>query len=160
MAGIFKKTKMIIPALLAMLLLFLPSPVLNPGGILALIPVFYFFVKSPKYMNFFVSLFFIMVLDYNQDTIFIWTFLFILMYVAMSFQKVIILKEQEFSAALFFFVFVLAGLLTQWFGIIWPGNLGWADSFVLLLKALWTAVLSGALYIPASWFFMRFVDDR
>jgi hypothetical protein len=150
----------VVPALLAVLLLFLPHPSLNPGGILALVPIFYFFVKNPKYMNFTVSLVLLMILDYDNDTTFIWSFVFVLFYVVSNFQKVIIFKEQKFSAAFFFFLFVFMGLFIQWFGMVWPGVLGWGDSLLMLLKVFWSALFTAAVYVPASVLMERIADDR
>ena len=155
-----KDMKAALPAALALILLFLPNRWFNPSGLLVLMPVFYFFIFNRKYMNFFVCLLFLTVLDYNQGSIFLWMFLFILCGVILSFQKIIILKEQKLSAALFFFIFITAGQTIHWAVLSYNSNLGLAAAALLFLKAMWGAVFTSFLYVPSSFLFAKVMDDR
>jgi hypothetical protein len=54
----------------------------------------------------------------------------------------------------------MMGLGLQWLDMMFSAGLGWTDGALLLLKAIWFAGLSGALYIPSSYMFKRIMDDR
>jgi hypothetical protein len=155
------KLKIFLPLFFALILLNLPNNIFNPGGILCLIPIFYYFIYNPKYMNFLMVFFLLLLLDYYQNQNVLWSFLFICFYVALSIQKTIIIKNQNMNSFVFFIVFVAAGCLIQFISIILSVSLEWVDIMKIFGKELWVIVLLSALYIPFSFIFNKIkIDDR
>lgn len=150
-----KVVKAVFPSVITLALLALPHSFLNPGGILALIPIFYFFIFDRNYMNMFMVVIFLGIMDYNQSTILLWVMSFLLMHAALSVQNMIILKEQKLYAAPFFTSFVFIVCLVRFIMELGLADLRFIDSFYILMKIIYAAGFASALYIPFSFLFEK-----
>ncbi|MDR2685984.1 MAG: hypothetical protein LBB23_04400 [Rickettsiales bacterium] len=154
------KCKAILPATLAIFFIFTPSSFLNPGGIIALIPIFYFLLISEKYMPPLLAFALIMFLDYMQNSVYIWTFIFMIFVSVESIQKIFVLREQKLNAAVIFTALIFIGCILQWIIAMNVAGLGWSASFLLLFKAIFAIIWTSAIYIPASYLFRGIFHDR
>ena len=80
MKNIINFLSMIFPFAITILLWRVSSPVLNPVGILALIPIFYYSFMRPRAWFLPFAVFATLLLDYNFGTLFFWTILFLIAY--------------------------------------------------------------------------------
>lgn len=127
------------PFLLTIALWRLSVPFLNPGGILALIPVWYcVFVRRVPWFGLF-GLIVCFLIDYKFNTIFLWTSIYCLFYAANGFQSVVDMPQMEHDALAAFMVFIGFGILIA---------VGTAFSFTNILRGAWIFVFASALYIP------------
>ncbi|MCM1294428.1 MAG: hypothetical protein NC311_02605 [Muribaculaceae bacterium] len=127
------------PFLLTIALWRLSSPFWNPGGILALIPVWYYvFVRRVPWFGLF-GLIVCFLIDYKFNTIFLWTSIYCLFYAANGFQSVVDMTQMERDAVAAFMVFIGFGILIA---------VGTAFSFTNILRGVWMFLFASALYIP------------
>lgn len=95
-----------LPFLMTVVLWRLSVPWLNPGGILAIIPMFYcsFISARPYFVPF--SILFCFLMDYSFGTVFIWTLCYCVYYAVMNIQNVIDLTHTKENGLFAFMVFL------------------------------------------------------
>ena len=96
----------VFPFLTVIFLWRLAIPFWNPGGILALIPLFYctFIKPVPWFMPF--GLIFCFLIDYNLGSLCYWTAIYCLCYAINGFQTIIDLQNMDINAIDAFMVFL------------------------------------------------------
>lgn len=113
----------------------------NPGGILAIIPIFYCsFVKKTECFSVFAVLFCFLI-DYNFDTKLFWTAMYCLLYSINGFQNSVDLSVAEQNAIYPFMLFL--GISVIILSII---HLNWT----VLFRMLWIFSWCSILYIPTT----------
>ena len=138
------------PFLLSLALWRLAWPIINPAGMLALIPVFFCtFVRSTPWFAPF-GLLMCFLIDYKFDAPFVWTALWCLFYALNGFQTIIDLTRMEFRALYAFVVFLAVGVL-----VLLCTSFGW----IALVRAMVAAALTCALYVPVTALIGRVGDD-
>ncbi len=113
----------------------------NPGGILALIPIFYWTFVRP--VNWFVlfGLIFCFLIDYRCDLPLFWTCLFCLFYAVNGFQSYIDIQNTDNNGLNAFMVFSGIGILLLIFsGLTW-------NNFI---NNIWLFVWLNILYLPIT----------
>lgn len=115
---------------------------LNPGGMLALIPIFFctFIRPVPWFAPFGAAMCFLV--DYNCNTILYWTSVFCACYAANGIQSVVDLTQARARGAVSFAV--LFGLSVIILGA------GHVNSITGALTGLWTIAWVCAMYIPIT----------
>ncbi|HNY25159.1 MAG TPA: hypothetical protein PKJ33_01245 [Alphaproteobacteria bacterium] len=127
------------PFLSVLVLWHLSVPFWNPGGLLALIPIFYYsFIKPTDWFVPF-SILFCFLIDYKFDTVLFWTFMYCLFYAANGLQNFVDLARQKNDGIL-----VLVGYVSIASLILIIFN--W--SFTGFIRAIWFILWITALYIP------------
>lgn len=113
----------------------------NPGGILALIPIFYYtFVKQIYWFAGF-ALLFCFLIDYRCGLPLFWTSFFCLAYAINGFQKYVDVPHMDRNAMYLFMLFTGAGIFILIFA-----NLTWKN----LINNLWLFVWLNVLYMPIT----------
>lgn len=149
--NIGKILKTAFPYLAVLLLWRLSASFWNPGGILALIPIFYYsFIKPIRKFSLFAVIFCFLI-DYKFDSLLFWTSFYCLFYAINGFQSVIDLTRQKNDGI---FVFMM------YFGIssILLAIIGF--SFIGFVHALWLFLWMAILYIPFVIIAKRITNDR
>lgn len=137
--NVIKFLKAVFPFLLTIALWRLSSPFWNPGGILALIPVWYYvFVRHIPWFGLFGAIVCFLI-DYKFNTTFLWTSIYCLFYAVNGFQSVVDLNQMEHDAVSAFMLFIGVGILISVVG---------AFSFTNILRGVWMFLFASALYIP------------
>ena len=122
----------------------------NPGGILALIPIFYYsFVRPIRWFTPFAILF-CFVIDYSFDTKLFWTCCYFIAYAINGFQYFIDLQRADKNAIVPFMIFIGASLF-----ILTIANLSWT----MLGRALWLFIWLVLLYQPITNLMKRWHGD-
>jgi len=113
----------------------------NPGGILALIPIFYYtFVRPTKWFTLF-GLLFCFLIDYRCNLPLFWTSMFCLFYAINGFQNFVDIPHIEKNSVYIFMMFIGLGILILIFsGLTWNN----------FLNNLWLFVWLGCLYTPIT----------
>jgi hypothetical protein len=142
--------KVLFPFFATLFLWRLSSDIINPNGILALIPIFYYSIV--KEHNEFIPMALIgcFLLDRNFDLILFWTILFCLLYAAAGLQSVISFSDRRLRSTDIFMIFTGVGISILG---IWSSFL--TASFIPILTALWMFLISAALYAPITYMFER-----
>lgn len=129
------------PFLITIALWRLSSGTLNPGGILALIPVFFCsFVRPVPWFAPFATLVCFLI-DYKFGTVLYFTGIYCFLYALNSFQDFIDITRMENDSIIAFAIFISTVLIMM----LIP-HIGWATLF----KTIWTGMLACALYIPIT----------
>lgn len=138
---IIRFLRAIFPFLTVIFLWRLNLPFWNPGGILALIPIFYctFIRPVPWFMPF--GMLFCFLIDYNLGLLCYWTIVYCMCYAINGFQLIVDLPELEFNAIDFFMVFVGIGILVSEIP-----HLNW----VVFGRMVWTFAWIVTLYLPIT----------
>jgi hypothetical protein len=133
-----KFLKTAFPFLAVILLWRLSVPFWNPGGVLAMIPIFYFsFIRPAGWFALFAAVFCFLI-DYKSDTLLFWTAFYCLFYAANGLQGFVDLTRQKNDGILVFLgFFCTAAFLLALIG--WSGA-GFARAAFLVL-------MSGFLYV-------------
>ncbi|HOY47178.1 MAG TPA: hypothetical protein PLZ05_01065 [Alphaproteobacteria bacterium] len=127
------------PFLAVLVLWHLSVPFWNPGGILALIPIFYYSFINPVPWFVPYAAVFCFLIDYKFDTLLFWTFIYCMFYAANGFQNFVDLTRQKNEGVMVFMAyFSVASFLLV--------ILGW--NFIGLFRAIWLVLWLGTLYIP------------
>jgi hypothetical protein len=113
----------------------------NPGGILALIPVFYWtFVRPVDWFAFF-GFVFCFLIDYRCNLPLFWTCLFCLFYAANGFQNYLDIQNMDNHALYAFMTFSGLGILLLIFsGLTWHN----------FINNIWLFVWLNVLYTPIT----------
>ena len=128
-----------LPFLITLFLWRLSTYFWNPGGILALIPIFYWTFVRP--VNWFApfALIFCFLIDYRCNLPLFWTCLFCLVYAAKGFQNYIDFQNTNNNGLYSFMVFSGIGILLLIFsGLTW-------NNFI---NNIWLWVWLNVLYLP------------
>ena len=139
------------PFLAVIFLWRLSIPFWNPGGILALIPIFYctFIRPVPWFMPF--AMLFCFLIDYNLNTLCYWTAIYCACYAINGFQFIVDLPELDYNAIDFFMVFIGVGLF-----ISEIAHINWA----VFGRLVWTFAWLVALYLPITNIIRTVKNDR
>ena len=103
---IIKSLQTLFPFIITVALWRLSVPWINPGGILAIIPLFYcsFIRPVPYFTPFAILLCFL--IDYKFDTLLMWTIFYCMFYVVMNLQTFIDLTHTNMDGIYAFMGFV------------------------------------------------------
>jgi len=122
----------------------------NPGGILAIIPIFFYsFVRPVPWFTPFAILFCFLI-DYNFDTKLFWTTMYFIAYAINGFQYFIDLQRADKNAIVPFMIFLGFSLF-----ILMIFNLSWT----VLFRCIWMFVWVSGLYIPITIFMKKVHAD-
>lgn len=145
-----KYIKLFFPFLITLALWRLSIPFWNPGGILALIPIFYYsFIRPTPWFVGFAALFCFLI-DYKFDTVLFWTSIYCLFYSINGFQNFVDLTRQKNDGILIFMgYFGVASLILVLAGWQLAG----------LINAVWLCLWTTALYIPFVALAKRVAND-
>ncbi|MDR0727043.1 MAG: hypothetical protein LBF37_03185 [Rickettsiales bacterium] len=138
------------PFLAVILLWRLSVPFWNPGGILALIPIFYYsFIKSASWFVFFAAVFCFLI-DYKSDTLLYWTTIYCFFYAINGFQNFVDLTRQKNDGLLIFMGYfgASAALLSL---------IGWSGAG--FIRAIWLFCWASVLYIPFTVLARKITDN-
>ena len=136
---IIKSLQELFPFLITAALWRLSAPWINPGGILAIIPIFYCsFIRPVPYFTPFAILF-CFLLDYKFNTLLMWTIFYCIFYVVMNLQTFIDLTHTKRDGVYAFMGFVGTVIL-----LLVISHLSFAN---LLSGALMFSILT-LMYIP------------
>ena len=149
--NIVKFLRAAFPFLSVIFLWRLAIPFWNPGGILAIIPIFYctFINPIPWFMPF--GLIFCFLLDYNLGALCYWTALYCLCYALNGFQSFIDFQHREFNALDIFMLYIGIGLIGFEIAHINCTTMG---------RMIWTFVWMTILYIPITQLISGVYHDR
>lgn len=140
----------IFPFLITIGLWRMSHPIWNPGGILAIIPIFFFsFIKPKNWFLIFAGLMCIC-LDYNFETVCWWLAVYCFFYALNGFQNWTDLTNLDYDGILVFLIFLGVGVSGQVFE-----NLTWVN----LLNGIWVFVLTSVLYLPTVWIIKKVKHD-
>lgn len=139
-----------LPFLLTIGLWRLSVPFWNPGGILAIIPIFFCsFVIQTKWFGIF-SVFMCLCLDYNFETVCFWIAMYCLFYAINGFQSFIDIKRMDKNGLPAFMVFFGVAILIQVFS-----NL----SLACFGRGIWMYLYVCAMYMPITILIQRMRHD-
>lgn len=138
------------PFLAVIILWRLQTQYFNPGGILAIIPIFYYsFVRPINWMPL-MSIVFCFLIDYNMDTKLFWTCVYCIAYAINGFQYFLDLQRADKNAIVPFMIFIGAALF-----ILMVANLSW----IMIGRVLWVFVWTVVLYTPITGLLKRVHGD-
>ncbi len=126
-------------------------PFWNPGGILAIIPIFFCsFIRPVRWFVPF-SVIFCFLIDYRFDTLLLWTVLFLFTYAITGFQNIIDMRNIDRNGLGLFACFIAVALI-----IMTLVNF----KFAILARGLWLMAWCCVLYFPITELIKRVCDDR
>lgn len=139
------------PFLLTIGLWRLSMPFWNPGGILAIIPIFFCsFVKPVKWFGLF-SVLMCLCLDYNFETVCFWIAMYCLFYAINGFQSIVDIARMDKNGLPAFMVFLGTTILIQVFVNLSLTSFG---------RGIWMFIFVCALYMPITLMIKRVQNDR
>lgn len=136
-----KFLRIIFPFLSVIFLWRLAIPFWNPGGILAIIPIFFCTFIRPVAWFMPFGLIFCFLIDYNMGLLCYWTFVYCLCYALNGFQSFIDLQHRDFNSIDMFMVYIGIGLFLSEIS-----NINWT----VLGRTIWIFIWLSALYIPIT----------
>ncbi|MCL2331084.1 MAG: hypothetical protein FWC61_00885 [Proteobacteria bacterium] len=133
----------IFPFAATLILWRLDSRVWNPGGILAILPIFYYSFVRPRGFFLPFAILGCFLLDYNFDTLLFWTTMFAISYGVYGFQSYLDISRQKFDGLyVFMFFFGLCLLILG----------AWAMAATMSLRpapeTIWLFLWVTVLYMP------------
>ena len=138
------------PFLLTIALWRLSTPFWNPGGILALIPIFYcVFVRHMPWFGIFGAIMCFLI-DYKFNTTGLWLAIYCLFYAVNGFQTIIDLARMDRDAINAFMVFIGVGIIIT----IFTGFV-----FINILRGIWIFIFMSLLYMPTALLIKRVRHD-
>lgn len=148
---VIKFLRAVFPFLAVIFLWRLNTPFWNPGGILALIPIFFCTFIRP--VSWFVpfGLIFCFLLDYNMGSLCYWTTIYLLCYALNGFQTFIDFKNRDFNSVDIFMLYFGIGLF-----IFEIAHLNWTT----IGRMVWVFVWTCLLYLPITQLIARVHNDR
>lgn len=147
---IMKFLQMAFPFLITIALWRLSNRWINPGGILAIIPIFYCsFIRPIPYFTVFAILI-CMLLDYNFNTVIFWTTLYCAYYAVMNIQTILDLTHTKKYGVFAFMIF---------FGIASVSMMIWYLNWAGIIYGILMFVITCALYIPITMLTKVVCDD-
>ena len=149
--SVIKFLRAIFPFLTVIFLWRLSTPFWNPGGILALIPIFYctFMKPTPYFMLF--GLLFCFLLDYNLGALCYWTVIYCLCYALNGFQSFIDLEHRDFNSIDMFMVYIGIGIIGFEIAHL---------NLTTLFRMIWVFIWLTTLYLPITRLINRVCNDR
>lgn len=138
------------PFIVALALWRLSAPFWNPGGSLALIPIFFFSFIRPTAGFAAFSVLMCFLIDYKSDTLLFWTALYCVTYAANGFQSVIDMTRWDQNGLRGFLIFWGVGLGILFFLQFDFGNLA---------RMLWLFAWGAVLYTPITTCIKRISHD-
>lgn len=148
--SIIKSLRAMFPFLLTIALWRLSMPFFNPGGILALIPIFYcVFVCPVPWFGIFGAIMCFLI-DYKFNTTGFWLALYCLFYAANGFQTIIDLGRMDRDAINAFMIFIGVGLIIT----IFTGF-----GFINIGRGIWMFMIMSLLYLPTTLLIKRVRHD-
>jgi hypothetical protein len=140
----------LLPFIATLFLWRLSSPVFNPNGILALVPIFYYSIVNPRGSFLPMALLGCFLLDRNFDTMLFWTALFCLIYAGLALQNFINPTAQKLRGIYLFMIMIGIGAMIQ--GL-------WAAFGTMSMIPIWTAIwmfaISNIGYIILTYLFEK-----
>ena len=138
------------PFLLTIALWRLSTPFWNPGGILALIPIFYcVFVRHMPWFGIFGAIMCFLI-DYKFNTTGLWLAIYCLFYAVNGFQTIIDLARMDRNAINAFMVFIGVGIIIT----IFTGF-----GLINILRGIWIFIFMSLLYMPTALLIKRVRHD-
>ena len=126
-------------------------PYLNPGGLLAIIPIFYYtFIKPVPYFPPFAVLM-CFLLDYNNSTVLYWTAVWCLCYAANGFQTILDLNQDDTNGLRVFIVFFSVAIFVLSFAHL--------TNFTNIARMIWTVLWTCMMYAPIVTIIKRVEND-
>lgn len=113
----------------------------NPGGILAIIPIFYYSFVRPIHWFTPFAILFCFLIDYSFDTKLFWTTMYFIMYAVNGFQYFIDLQRTDKNAIVPFMIFFGFSLF-----VLMVINISW----VIIPRCIWMFIWVSLLYIPIT----------
>ena len=148
--NIIKSLRIMFPFLLTIALWRLSTPFWNPGGILALIPIFYcVFVRHMPWFGIFGAIMCFLI-DYKFNTTGLWLAIYCLFYAVNGFQTIIDLARMDRDAINAFMVFIGVGIIIT----IFTGF-----GFINILRGIWIFIFMSLLYMPTALLIKRVRHD-
>lgn len=148
--SVIKSLRLMFPFLLTIALWRLSMSFWNPGGILALIPIFYcVFVNPLPWFGVFGAVMCFLI-DYKFNTTGFWLALYCLFFAANGFQALIDLGRMDRNAISAFMIFIGIGI----FITIFTGF-----GFLNILRGVWIFTLMTLLYMPTTLLIKRVRHD-
>jgi len=131
----------IFPFFITLFLWRLSTPYLNPSGILAIIPIFYYsFIRPTPYFTGY-ALLFCFLLDYKFNTVLTWTIFYSIYYVVMNIQTMLDLTHTNKNGLYAFLLFAGSVIF-----FIMLTHVGWTSIFMSFLMFITLSVC----YIPIT----------
>ncbi len=125
-----------LPFLVTLGLWRLSAPLWNPGGILAIIPIFYYsFIRPTPWFAPYAG-FICFLIDYKSDTVLYWTALYCTFYAANGFQNFIDLTRWDRGGVRAFAIFISIAI-----GILFFSQFTLANAMRMAWMGAWTCVL-------------------
>lgn len=147
---IFDFLRAAFPLLLTVGLWRLSAAFWNPGGVLALVPVFYCSFVRPTPWFAPVAVLACFLVDYSFDTRLFWTAAYCLFYAINGFQTAVDLTRIDRRGITAFMTFFGAAVVIL--GIMHL-------NFTNILRGMWVFIWVTALYIPITWLLQRVADN-
>ncbi|MBD5400594.1 hypothetical protein HDR61_02515 [bacterium] len=140
-----------LPFVLTLALWRLAGPWLNPGGMLALIPIFYCtFIRPVPFFSLFAAVMCFLI-DYKSGTLLYWTSVFCACYAVYKIQTVVDLGAMPRRALSAFAILFGASVLVITLPHIMHGY--------NFLRMMWTILWECAMYIPLTFILQRATHD-
>ena len=141
MESVIKSLRTLFPFLTVIFLWRLSIPFWNPGGILAIIPIFYctFIRPTPWFMLF--GLIFSFLIDYNLGALCFWTAIYCLCCALNGFQTIIDFQHRDMNSIDMFMMYIGIGLV-----LFEIAHLNWTT----LARTIWTFAWLVAMYLPIT----------
>ena len=139
--NVIKFLRTAFPFLSVVFLWRLAIPFWNPGGLLAIIPIFYctFIRPVPGFMLF--GLIFCFLIDYNLGSVCYWTAFYCLCYALNGFQSFIDFQHRDFNSLDMFMAYIGIALF-----VFEMPHLNWTT----IGRMIWTFVWLASLYLPIT----------
>lgn len=123
----------------------------NPGGILAIIPIFFCtFIKPVRYFMPF-GLLFCFLIDYNIGLLCYWTAIYCLCYALNGFQSFIDIQHRDFNSIDMFMAYIGIGLILSEIA-----HLNWT----VFGRTIWMFMWMTILYLPITQLISGVRNDR
>ena len=132
----------IFPFLLTIGLWRLIHPIWNPGGILAIIPIFFCTFIRPRDYFLIFSIIMCICLDYSFETVCFWVAIYCFFFAVNGFQNILDLTRMDFDGIAAFMFFLGITILIQIFT-----NFTWLN----IANGIWIFILVTAWYRPCVW---------
>lgn len=131
------------PYIATLILWRMSSPLWNPCGVLAIIPIFYYSFCRPRDYFWVFALIGCFLIDSNFDSVLFWTTMYAITYSVDGFQSYIDLSRQRHDGLYIFMAFFGICMLIS--GIIAAVA---TNSFGVIFNSLWLFCWASVLYIP------------
>lgn len=138
------------PFLLTIGLWRLSHPFWNPGGVLAIIPIFFCSFVRPVHWFTPFSMLMCVIIDYNFETVCFWLALYCFFCAVMGFQNTIDIARMDKDAVFAFMVFIGTAIVIQ--VIVNP-------TFTNLWRGVWMFAWLTTLYVPTTEIIKRVHHD-